>query len=187
MTAQCRVLVEGYAHDRVAGTVSLIVDGTAVIVVDPGMVTDRSVIRDALRAAGYSPDQVTDIVFSHHHPDHTLNAALFEQARFHDFQAIYRNDVWEDRPAEGFHLGPDTWLLETPGHSPQDISTLANTDDGLVVMTHLWWTADGPADDPFAPDTEVLAQSRRRILDLHPALVVPGHGPAFVPGETTPA
>lgn len=186
MTAQCRVLVEGYAHDRVAGTVSLILDEEAVIVVDPGMVADRSVILDALRGAGYSSDQVTDVVFSHHHPDHTLHAALFEHARFHDFQAIYRNDVWEDRQAEGFHLAADTWLLETPGHTPQDISTLVRTDQGLMVLTHLWWSAEGPADDPFAPDAAVLSASRQRILELSPALVIPGHGPAFVPDETTP-
>jgi glyoxylase-like metal-dependent hydrolase (beta-lactamase superfamily II) len=60
------------------------------------------------------------------------------------------------------------------------------TDDGLVVCTHLWWTADGPAEDPFAPDLEVLRASRERVLGLAPVLVVPGHGPAFAPGPSTP-
>jgi glyoxylase-like metal-dependent hydrolase (beta-lactamase superfamily II) len=186
MTAQVTVLVEGYADDRVAGTVTLVEDGDAVIVVDPGMVVHRSAILDPLARAGYQSGAVTDVVFSHHHPDHTLHAALFEQARFHDFQAIYRGDVWDDRDAEGFALGGSTWLILTPGHTPQDVSTVARTQGGLVVMTHLWWTAEGPAEDPFAPDADVLASSRRRVLELDPALIVPGHGPAFAPSTDTP-
>jgi len=186
VTAEVVVLVEGYASDRVAGTVSLVLDGDAVIVVDPGMVANRTDILDPLRARGVSEDQVTDVVFSHHHPDHTLHAALFPKARFHDFQAIYFGDVWEDRAAEGYQVGPSTRLLETPGHSPQDVSTVVGTADGSVVLTHLWWTAQGPAEDPFAPDQEVLRRSRERVLALSPVLIVPGHGPAFVPGPDTP-
>lgn len=186
MPAELLVLVDGYADDRVAGTVSLVVDGDAVIVVDPGMVAHRSHILDPLHERGLVEEDVTDVVFSHHHPDHTLHAALFGNARFHDFQAIYSGDRWEERPAEGFRLAPSTSLLETPGHTPQDVSTVVETDDGLAVLTHLWWSADGPGDDPFAPDRELLRRSRERVLALQPALIVPGHGPAFVPGPATP-
>ena len=185
MAAELTVLAEGYADERVASTVVLIRDGDVVIVIDPGMVAKRSVILDPLGSLGISPDAVTDVVFSHHHPDHTLNAALFSAARFHDFQAIYSDDLWEERRAEGFRLSPSVWLLETPGHSPQDVSTIIETDTGLVACTHLWWDAEGPLDDPFAPDRGLLRASRERILALDPVLVVPGHGPAFAPGEGT--
>src|SRR5581483_7193894 len=102
-------------------------------------------------ALGVPPDGVTDVVFSHHHPDHTLNAALFGNARFHDFQAVYRDDVWTDREwtGETCALSESVRLLRTPGHTAEDVSTLVDTADGLGVCTHLWWTADGPADDPF--------------------------------------
>ncbi len=186
MTALVDVLVEGYADDRVAGTVTLIRDGEAVIVVDPGMVADRSRILDPLTALEVSVGDVTDVVFSHHHPDHTLHAALFPDARFHDHQAIYRGDVWDDRAAEGYAVGPSTTLLETPGHTPQDISTAVETAEGRVVLTHLWWSADGPLDDPYAPDPDVLRASRLRVLALEPVLIIPGHGPAFVPSDSTP-
>ncbi|HEX5016654.1 MAG TPA: MBL fold metallo-hydrolase [Actinomycetes bacterium] len=186
MTAQLDVIAVGYADDRVAGTVSLIRDGDATIVVDPGMVSSRDVILEPLQEAGVTPDAVTDVVFSHHHPDHTLHAALFPNARFHDHQAIYQGDVWQDRAAEGFELGPNTTLIETPGHTPQDISTVVQTAHGLVVLTHLWWGSEGPLEDPYAPDAGVLRSSRERVLRLNPALIVPGHGPAFVPDETTP-
>ncbi len=186
MTASFDVLTNGYVGDRVASTVVLLREGDLVAVVDPGMVADRSRILDPLAALGVAPSDVTDVVFSHHHPDHTLNAALFPRARFHDHWAVYQDDVWDDRPAEGTHLSDSVWLLETPGHSPQDVSTVASTADGLVVCTHLWWTADGPADDPFAPDRAQLAAARQRVLALGPALVVPGHGAPFVPGPSTP-
>lgn len=186
MSATLQVIVDGYADDRVAGTVSLIRDGDAIVVVDPGMVSHRNVILDPLRDAGIDVGSVTDVVFSHHHPDHTLHAALFPNARFHDYQAIYQGDVWDDRPADGFAIGPNITLMETPGHTEQDISTLVTTDEGLVVLTHLWWSAEGPLEDPYAPDAEVLRASRERVLGLNPVRVVPGHGPAFVPGASTP-
>jgi glyoxylase-like metal-dependent hydrolase (beta-lactamase superfamily II) len=127
------------------------------------------------------------VVLSHHHPDHTLNAALFANARFHDHWAWYRDDRWVDRPAEGFELSPSIRLIETPGHSPQDISTLVDSADGLVVFTHLWWTSTVPEEDPFAPDPAVLHANRARVLGLSELrTIVPGHGAPFEPGPDTP-
>jgi len=181
MTARLDVLAEGYADDRVASTVVLVRDGDAVIVVDPGMVASRNLILDPLAALGVDPRQVTDVVFSHHHPDHTLNAALFTEARFHDHWAIYRDDVWTDREADGFELGPSVRLKATPGHTAEDITTLVETDGGLVACTHLWWSEAGPDIDPLAADQQLLEASRAELLALRPLLVVPGHGSPFRP------
>jgi len=184
-TATLDVLTAGYVGDRVASTVVLLRDGDAVVVVDPGMVADRSLILDPLAALGVSPGDVTDVVLSHHHPDHTLNAALFLQARVHDHMATYRDDVWDSRPAEGFEITPAIRLIATPGHSREDITTLVGTGTGIAALTHAWWSAQGPADDPYAPDTAVLAASRARILAVAD-LVVPGHGGPFRPDASTP-
>jgi glyoxylase-like metal-dependent hydrolase (beta-lactamase superfamily II) len=128
---------------------------------------------------------VTDVVLSHHHPDHTLNAGLFPQARVHDHWAIYTGDLWEDRDAEGHEISSGVRLIRAPGHTEEDIATLVDTDDGLVVLTHAWWTAAGPADDPYAFDRAILRQSRARILGLAPVLIVPGHGAPFAPSLDT--
>ena len=101
MPAEFRVLFTGYAGERVASTVSFVRDRDVRVVIDPGMVPDPAVILGPLGELVPSPAEITDIVFSHHHPDHTLNAALFPRARFHDFWAIYQGDVWQGRPAEG--------------------------------------------------------------------------------------
>jgi glyoxylase-like metal-dependent hydrolase (beta-lactamase superfamily II) len=179
MTANVHVLTCGYVGDRVAGTVSLIQDGDLVAVVDPGMVADRRLILDPIAELGLGVEDVTDVVFSHHHPDHTLNAALFPAARFHDHWAIYSGDRWESRDADGFELSPSVRLMRTPGHTGQDITTLAETGTGLVAMTHLWWTAEGPDEDPLAEDMTALRASRERLLALRPGLIVPGHGAPY--------
>ncbi|WP_405521571.1 MBL fold metallo-hydrolase [Streptomyces canus] len=186
MPAAFHVLTTGYAHDRVASTVTLLTEDDTVTVVDPGMVADRRLILGPLAKLGIEPQEVTDVVFSHHHPDHTLNAALFPRARFHDHMAVYRDDIWEDRDADGYAISPSITLMRTPGHTAEDISTVATTDQGLVVLTHLWWGAEGPADDPFAPDRDQLRAAREKVLALNPALIVPGHGVPFVPSPSTP-
>ncbi len=68
-------------------------------------------------------------------------------------------------------------LWETPGHTPQDISTLVTTPDGLVAVTHLWWHA-GMEGDPRAVDLDALHRGRARVLEVA-TRIVPGHGPAF--------
>src|ERR1700749_1200621 len=175
MGAQLDILTAGYAAiPRVASTVVLIRDGDAVIIVDPGMVEDRSRILGPLADLGVDPADVTDVVFSHHHPDHTVNAALFPQVRIHDFWAIYERDSWTMRPADGFELSPSVSLMTTPGHTAQDITTLAQTESGLVACSHLWWTKDGPDQHPLGEDQSQLDQSRARLLEGRPATSLPG-------------
>ena len=84
VSAIVNVLANGYADDRVASTVVLIREGDAIIVVDAGMAANRDVLLDPLHELGVHEDDVTDVTLNHHHPDHTLNAALFRRARFHD-------------------------------------------------------------------------------------------------------
>src|ERR1700712_4913047 len=181
-TARLDVLFTGYVGERVAGTVSLVRDGEKVIVVDPGMVPSRAAILEPLAALGVEPGDVTDVVISHHHPDHTVNIALFghgdDGVPVHDFQAVYTGDVWEGRSADGADLTPSVRLLTTPGHTPQDITVLVGTPDAVVALPHAWWTEGGPESDPYAPDAEQLAAQRERIAGLVDR-VVPGHGAPF--------
>ncbi len=183
--AQVSVLHEGYAREdtggeRVGSTVTLIMDAGRVIVVDPGMVSGRDALLGALATRGPGPDGVTDVVFSHHHPDHTVNAALFPRATIHDHWASYQGDLWIGRDPGDFQLTPSVRLIATPGHTAEDITTLAATPDGVYACTHAWWGPDGPDQDPLATDQAALDASRRRILAVA-TVIVPGHGPAFRP------
>lgn len=181
-TATHAILHTGYGEREVAATVGFVRDGDTLVVTDPGMVRDRRLILDPLRDLGVAPEEVTDVVFSHHHPDHTLNAALFPAARFHDHWAIYSGDRWEWRDAEGYELTPSIRLIRTPGHTPEDITTLVGTADGVVAFTHLW-NAAGSVGDRHATDLAALHAGRRRVAGTVD-IIVPGHGPAFPTGRS---
>jgi glyoxylase-like metal-dependent hydrolase (beta-lactamase superfamily II) len=185
-TARFDILLEGSPGERTVSTCSLIREGAMVVVVDPGLAPSQAAILQPLKGLGLSADEVTDVVLSHHHPDHTLNVSLFPLARVHDHWAIYDfAGRWDSVEAEGRVLAPSVHLIRTPGHSAEDISTVAGTPDGVVVFTHLWWTDAAPVEDPYAPDPAVLHASRARVLAFAD-LIVPGHGAPFVPGASTP-
>lgn len=169
----------------VASSCSLVREGDRAIVVDPGMAARPAAILDPLRSLGLQPGDVTDVVVSHHHPDHTINVALFPNAAVHDFWATYRGTDWQDADADRRELTPSVRLLHVPGHTAEDVATVVGTPDGVVVLTHLWWTADGPADDPVAEDAAALHAGRERVLAIADR-IVPGHGPAFTPDASTP-
>ncbi|NRQ38824.1 MBL fold metallo-hydrolase [Nonomuraea sp. NN258] len=187
--AAFHVLATGYTSSTgpgVAATVSYVTDGDLHIVIDPGMVASQSVITDALAGLGLGPADVTDVVLSHHHPDNILNVGLFGRARVHDHKAVYLGHDWTDRDAEGYEFTPSVKLIATPGHSAEDITLLAGTEQGVVAFAgDLWWRADGPADDPVTIDRALLRASRERVLAVAD-LVVPGHGAPFTPSQTTP-
>jgi len=183
--ARVDVLTVGYTGPRTASTCSVVRDDGVVLIIDPGTVASRADILDPLHGLHLAPEAVTDVVFSHHHPDHTVNAALFPAARFHDHWAIYHHDDWQWRDADGFELSLSIRLVRTPGHTPEDITTLVGTPEGIVALTHLWWRADGPADDPYATDAAALHRHRARILQVANR-IIPAHGQPFVPSDATP-
>ncbi len=151
VAAEFQVLFTGYVGDHTASTVSFVRDGDVRVIIDPGMVPEAAGILDPLEELVESPEQITDVILSHHHPDHTLNAALFPRAR----------------------------------NTPQDITTIVSTTEGTVAFTHLWWSASGPVEDPYASDPSALHRNRARVLEVA-GLIVPGHGAPFKPSVETP-
>ena len=173
------LLHAGYAHDRVGSSIVLVRDGDALIVTDPGMVARRSLIVDPLRGLGVAPEAVTHVFLSHHHPDHTVNIALFPNAEVVDFWARYRDDLWLDHDGDGYALSPHTRLWLTPGHTEEDASLIVDADDVTYALTHLWWRGDRTSVvDPLAWDQVALERGRERVLSAAD-IVIPGHGEPF--------
>jgi glyoxylase-like metal-dependent hydrolase (beta-lactamase superfamily II) len=173
------LLHAGYTGDRVGSSVALVRDGDALIVVDPGMVARRGLILDPLASLGVAPEAVTHVFLSHHHPDHTMNIALFPNAEVVDFWARYRDDLWLDHDGDGHRLAPNSELWLTPGHTEEDATLVVRADDGVYAMTHLWWHADRtPAIDPLGWDQAAIDGGRARVLAAAD-VIIPGHGPAF--------
>ena len=177
--ASVHLLHAGYTGERTASSIVLVRDGDALIVSDPGMVARRSLILDPLAKLGVDPAAVTHVFLSHHHPDHTMNVALFPNAEVVDFWARYRDDLWLDMPGDGYRLSPKAQLWLTPGHTAEDASLIIEADDGVYAMTHLWWHADRtPELDPYADDQRAIEAGRERVLAVAD-VVIPGHGGAF--------
>ena len=189
--AELHVLCDGYVREgdelRVGSTVGFVRDGEALHRDRPGDGRGRR-RRSSNRslALGVAPGDVTDVVLSHHHPDHTVNVALFPRARVHDFQAIYVDDLWIDRPAEGFALSSNVTLIETPGHTPARHHD-ARDDRRRRRRVHA----------PLVGGRRTGRRSvhaRRRTCCTRTASacsglaseIVPGHGPRFVPDADTP-
>jgi len=181
-----RQLVPGARDDGgrlVASTMAVIEGQDSVVFVDPGFVVARSLILDALDEVDVDPEDVTHVFISHHHPDHTINAALFPNAEIVDFWATYKGDLWEDH-GDNYEIDTGIKAIRTPGHSNEDASLAVETDLGTVVFSHVWWLVleDGtlfPAADPIADDPVALKASRELVLSILDC-VVPGHGAKFV-------
>ncbi len=177
--ASVHLLHAGYADEGVGSSVVLVRDGDARIIVDPGMVKSRSLILDPLAALGVAPEAVTHVFLSHHHPDHTINIALFPNAEVVDFWARYIGDQWLDHDGDGYRLSPHAQLWLTPGHTNEDASLIVEADDAVYAMTHAWWHADRtPEVDPLGDDQIALEASRARLLAAVD-VVIPGHGGPF--------
>src|SRR6476620_4219727 len=176
MTTTVDLLHAGYTGDRVGSSVVLVRDGDALIVVDPGMVARRGLILEPLAGLGVAPEAITHVFLSHHHPDHTLNIALFPNAEVVDFWARYRDDLWLDHDGDGYHLAPNSELWLTPGHTEEDASLIVRAGDGVYALTHLWWRTDRtPEIDPVAFDQAAIELGRARVLAVADT-VIPGHG-----------
>ncbi len=67
VAAEFRVLFTGYVGDHTASTVSFVRGGNVRLIVDPGMVPSPAAILDPLAELVDSPDEITDVIFSHHH------------------------------------------------------------------------------------------------------------------------
>ena len=175
-------LHHGYIREegsRVGSSITLVRDGDFQIVADPGFVRSRSLILDPLAALEVDPGAVTHVFFSHHHPDHTVNAALFPNAEIVDFWARYKDDLWLDNGGDGWNMTPHAQLWLTPGHTEEDASLVIDAEDGTYVLTHLWWRTDRtPEVDPYSPDQAELERQRARVLEVAD-VVIPGHGEPF--------
>jgi glyoxylase-like metal-dependent hydrolase (beta-lactamase superfamily II) len=180
--ATVHLLHAGYIRDegtRVGSSITLVRDGEFSIITDPGFVARRSLILDPLAALGVDSESISHVFFSHHHPDHTVNAALFPNAEIVDFWARYKDDLWLDNGGDGWQMTPNAQLWLTPGHTEEDASLVVSAEDGTYAMTHLWWKTDRtPVIDPYAPDQAILDLHRARVLEVAD-VVIPGHGEPF--------
>jgi glyoxylase-like metal-dependent hydrolase (beta-lactamase superfamily II) len=163
--------------------------------VDPGLVMQGGPLFGALQGLGVDAAAIKDVILTHLHFDHAEGLAGWPQRRAFvhrlETEAPYAQIVsgvlemveLEVVDGDEGEIEPGLRWILTPGHSDGLISLLVDTDDGLVVIAsdcvgplpEYFEQMDLPAD--FGPERDELLHQWRRIRELEPAIVIPGHNP----------
>jgi glyoxylase-like metal-dependent hydrolase (beta-lactamase superfamily II) len=149
----------------------------------------------ALGELGVEAGEVKDVILTHLHFDHAEGLAAWPQRRTYvhriETEAPYAQLVsgmlemanLEVLDGEEGEIEPGIRWIRTPGHCDGLISLCVDTDEGLVVIAsdcvgplpEYFDEMDLPED--FGPERDELLKQWRRIRDLEPAVVIPGHNP----------
>lgn len=172
-------------------------------VVDPGVAMQGAPYTMAVESYGVKAFDVQDVILTHMHFDHVGALIEFPGRRVHvhrkELEAPYAPiqkgllelcDVVELDGDEGEIEPGLRWLL-TPGHADGLITLLIDTDEGLVAIAG---DCVGPLPEYFdemsLPDDfserETLLEQWRKIRDLSPTTIIPGHYPPFTPDGSKP-
>ena len=184
---------------RTAGMVAfpntLLIRGERDYLVDPGLIMQGAPVIGALGELGVDPNDVKDVILTHLHFDHAEGLAGWPMRRTYvhkiETEAPYAQVVsgvlemakLEVLDGEDGEIERGLRWIRTPGHSDGLISLLVDTDEGLVVIAsdcvgplpEYFDQMDLPED--FGPERDELLRQWKRIRDLDPAVVIPGHNP----------
>lgn len=186
---------EGKTVGMVAFPNTLLIRGAEDYLVDPGLIMQGAPVFGALAALGVAAHAIKKVILTHLHFDHAEGLAAWPQRTVYvhrlETEAPYaqivsgitENVELEVLDGEEGEIEPGIRWTRTPGHSDGLISILIDTDDGLVVIAsdcvgplpEYFDEMDLPQD--FGPEREELLEQWRRIRELDPAVVIPGHNP----------
>lgn len=150
----------------------------------------------AIESYGVNPFHVQDVILTHMHFDHVGALVEFPGRRVHvhriELEAPYAQiqkgllEMCEvvELDGEDGEIEPGVRWTRTPGHADGLITLLVDTEDGLTAIAS---DCVGPLPEYFEsmslpddfPQRETLLTQWRRIRDLQPVTVIPGHYPPF--------
>ena len=166
---------DGRTVGMVAFPNTLLVRGERDYLVDPGLIMQGAPVIGALNDLGVNPGEIKDVILTHLHFDHAEGLAAWPQRR------TYVHRLETEAPYAQIISG----MLEMANLDGL-ISLCIDTDDGLVVIAsdcvgplpEYFDEMDLPED--FGPEREELLTQWKRIRDLKPHMVIPGHNPPVV-------
>lgn len=194
-----KVLVEGYAKKLENGwvassTVCLITSDNKRIITDPGC--NREKLLAALEKEGLKTGDIDYVFISHAHPDHSLLASIFENAKAITWDSKLQYDGDSLTEYQSHALGSDIEILQTPGHMLEHVSLLVKTKEGIaaIVGDVIWWleneeqkfSVDQPDHSQAkGMDMPTLIESRKKLIELAD-YIIPGHGRMFKVSKQAP-
>src|SRR5689334_7930664 len=182
----------GLAWTRVnLGFVSayVLVRGDRCAVVDTGLAGSADAIGSALQSAGSSWDSVSDVILTHHHPDHAGSlgdvATRAAGATIHAGAADIAN-LTSPRTVLAAPDGAEVFGLQvvaTPGHTAGHVSVFDRTTKVLVAGDALSNTAGLTGSPPqFTADVTAARKSVKKLATLDVAVILVGHGDPLTTG-----
>lgn len=206
---QIEIVVQGYPGKSVChgglgwSTIALLRGHDRVALIDVGSFSQRSLILARLAAHGLTPADVTDVLLTHSHWDHSINWVMFQKARIAigtKELAWSLNEPWGASPVPelyvreldrskqtsllkaGDEILPGFRVHDAPGHTPGHVMFVLDGDERDVIFTGdaaknraelLSLTAD------MSYDQAVSRKSMEKMWDLWRqkpgTIVVPGH------------
>ncbi len=215
------IVVQGYPGKSVChgglgwSTIALLRGYGRVAFIDVGSFSQRSIIQQSLESRGLTPADVTDVLLTHSHWDHSLNWVMFPQARI----AIGTKELaWSLLEPWGMGPVPELYVRELdrldrtvlvtagdevlpgiraydmPGHTPGHLVYRLHGEKNDILFTGdaaknraelLSLTAD------MTYDQMISRQSMERIWELWKdkpgTVLVPGHDVPMVIEDGKPA
>jgi glyoxylase-like metal-dependent hydrolase (beta-lactamase superfamily II) len=148
------------------------------VVIDPGP-DDPGHVREAAREAGH----LAAILLTHDHADHAPGAKALAAATGAPVYAA-RPPEGGNRVADGQRIAArDLTLIAvaTPGHSPDHVAYFEERRRSLFTGDAVLGRGTSVIDPPEGDLTAYL-RSLRRMRELSPRVIYPGHGPLVLDG-----
>jgi glyoxylase-like metal-dependent hydrolase (beta-lactamase superfamily II) len=180
-------------HGMIAWPNTVLLRGPLTVIVDPGVVMQGPPLLLGLERLGVDPEDIDLVVNTHHHVDHTHGNSYFpgitcamHKWEYNRYLTDYRLgfEPLNMRLLEGDEgeIAPGLDFILTPGHTAASICLVVDSVDGLLVVAG---DTIGPLPSYYVnmelpagfPDRSELLRSWRRIRELDPDVVIPGHNP----------
>jgi glyoxylase-like metal-dependent hydrolase (beta-lactamase superfamily II) len=173
-----RILAPNPGVRELEGTNTYVVGEAPAVVVDPGP-DDDTHLREVALAAG----RVGVIALTHDHPDHAPGALTLARSTGAPIRAIRPPDGGP-RLRDGERIesgGVAVQAVATPGHSPDHVAFWAAQGSALFTGDAVLGRGTSVIDPPEG-DLVAYLRSLRRMRELEPATIYPGHGPVVLRG-----
>ncbi len=171
-----RILAPNPGPRELEGTNTWVVGDAPALVIDPGPDHEGH-----LREVAHTAGRVGAILLTHDHPDHAPGATGLAGATGATVHAL-------QPPAGGERLrdgrivssgGASLEVVAAPGHSPDSVAFFLEEERALFTGDTVLGRGTSVLDPPEG-DLVAYLRSLRRLRDLRPRTIYPGHGPTIL-------